>query len=232
MLNLVAASAFFVLIHLLISGTRVRDGLIARIGQGPYMGLFVVLSWIGLIWLGFAFSQARGSPANEPYWTVGEASRHIQMAIQLLAVLLIVVGLSTRNPTSVRQEGAIERPDVVKGILRVTRHPFLWGVALWALGPLVVNGDRASLILFGSLLILAVSGTASIDAKRKHALGPAWDSFAAQTSNIPFAAIVAGRQRLILSEIGVWRILAAVAVYLALVLGHPFYTGVPALAAA
>lgn len=230
MLNLVAASAFFVLIHLLISGTRVRDGLIARIGQGPYMGLFVVLSIAGLVWLGFAFGEARASPANAPYWAVGDASRHIQMALQLVAVLLIVIGLSTPNPTSVRQESAIERP--VRGILRVTRHPFLWGVALWALGHLVVNGDRASLILFGSLLVLAVTGTASIDAKRKRALGEAWDGFAAQTSNVPFAAIVAGRQRLMLGEIGVWRILAAVAVYLALILAHPWITGVPAMAPA
>lgn len=230
MLNLVAASAFFVLIHLLISGTRVRDGLIARIGQGPYMGLFVVLSIAGLVWLGFAFGEARASPANAPYWSVGDASRHIQMALQLVAVLLIVIGLSTPNPTSVRQESAIERP--VRGILRVTRHPFLWGVALWALGHLVVNGDRASLILFGSLLVLAVTGTASIDAKRKRALGEAWDGFAAQTSNVPFAAIVAGRQRLMLGEIGVWRILAAVAVYLALILAHPWITGVPAMAPA
>lgn len=230
MLNLVAASAFFVLIHLLISGTRVRDGLIARIGQGPYMGLFVVLSIAGLVWLGFAFGEARASPANAPYWSVGDASRHVQMALQLVAVLLIVIGLSTPNPTSVRQESAIERP--VRGLLRVTRHPFLWGVALWALGHLVVNGDRASLILFGSLLLLAVAGTASIDAKRKRALGEAWDGFAAQTSNVPFAAIVAGRQRLMLGEIGVWRILAAVAVYLALILAHPWITGVPAMAPA
>lgn len=232
MLNLVAASAFFVLIHLLISGTRVRDGLIARIGQGPYMGLFVVLSFAGLFWLGWAFGQARGSSANEVYWTVGSASRHIQMLLQLLAVVLIVIGLTTPNPTSVRQEKTIERPDVVKGILRVTRHPFLWGVAIWALGHLVVNGDRASLILFGSLLVLALSGTSSIDAKRKRALGEAWDGFAAQTSNVPFAAIVAGRQQLMLGEIGVWRILAAIAVYLALVLGHPWIAGVPALAPA
>lgn len=230
MLNLIAASAYFVLIHLLVSGTRVRDRLIACIGLGPYTGLFVVLSVVGLVWLALAFGQARGSPDNEPYWSVGPASRNIQMLIQLLAVTLIVIGLSTRNPTSVRQEGVIERPDAVQGILRVTRHPFLWGVALWALGHLVVNGDRASFILFGSLLILAVSGTASIDAKRKRSLGPAWDNFAAQTSNVPFAAIVEGRQRLIWSEIGAWRILAAVAIYLALVLGHPHFTGVPALA--
>ncbi len=174
MLNLIAASAFFVLIHLFISGTRARDALTGRIGQGPDMGLFSLASLAGLVWLGFAFAQARTSPENAAYWSVGDASRTVQMVLQFVAVLFIVVGLSTRNPTSVRQEGALERPDVVRGVLRITRHPFLWGVALWGLGHLVVNGDRASLILFGSLTILAVTGTASIDAKRKRALGPAW----------------------------------------------------------
>ncbi|HEY9216530.1 MAG TPA: NnrU family protein [Phenylobacterium sp.] len=229
MLNLIAASAFFVAIHLFISGTRLRDGLIARIGQGPYTGLFVLLSFVGLGWLGMAFGDARGSPANEAYWSVGEASRGIQLIIQFLSVMLIVIGLTTPNPGSVRQEGALQRPDVVSGVLRITRHPFLWGVALWALGHLVVNGDRASLILFGSLLILAVTGTASIDAKRQRALGDTWAGFAAQTSNIPFAAILAGRQKLSIGEIGWWRIAVAIGVYAALLFGHPYFAGVRAL---
>jgi len=48
----------------------------------------------------------------------------------------------------------------------ITRHPFLWGIALWALVHLIINGDLASLILFGSLLLLAVGGTLAIDARR------------------------------------------------------------------
>lgn len=229
MLNLIAASAFFVLIHLLVSGTQLRDTLTARVGVGPYMGLFSLTSLAGLIWLGWAFVQARGAPENAAYWNVGQASLQVQLVIQFLAVLLIVLGLATRNPTSVRQETVLDRPDAVQGVLRITRHPFLWGVALWGLGHLVVNGERASLILFGSLTILAVTGTASIDAKRKRALGPAWDAFAAQTSNVPFGAILAGRQRLSLREIGLVRLLIAIAVYAALLFGHPYIAGMSAL---
>ena len=188
--NLIAAAAFFVLIHLLISGTRLRDVLVLRIGAGPYLGLFVVLSWIGLIWLGWGFATARSEPANEVLWGFAEGARYAQLAIQLLAVLLIVPGLTTPNPTSVRQEGSLSRPDVVKGMLRITRHPFLWGMAVWAAGHLLVNGDIASLILFGSLLVLALFGTASIDAKRRRALGTTYDAFVAQTSNVPFLAIL------------------------------------------
>lgn len=229
MTNLIAAALFFLAIHLAISGTRVRDGLIARIGQGPYLGLFVLLSWIGIIWLGWAFAVGRTQPWNTVYWTVGEPSRGVQLLLQLVAFLLIVPGLATPNPTSVRQEGALERPDVVRGMLRITRHPFLWGVAVWALGHLVVNGERASLILFGTMLALALFGTTSIDAKRRRALGPAWDAFAAQTSNVPFAAILAGRQQLRLGEIGLWRLLAGIAVWAVLAWAHPLLFGVRAL---
>jgi uncharacterized membrane protein len=229
MTSLIAAAAFFVLIHLLVSGTRVRDALTGRIGQGPYMGLFSLASIGGLVWLGVAFAQARGEAWNTAYWGLSPATRHVQIVLQLLAMLLIVPGLTTPNPTSVRQEGALDRADVVKGMLRITRHPFLWGVAVWAFGHLLVNGERASLVLFGALLLLALFGTASIDAKRRRALGPKWDAFAAQTSNVPFAAIVAGRQRLSLGEIGWWRIALAVVVWAVLLFVHPWLFGVRAL---
>lgn len=229
MTNLIAAAVFFVLLHLLVSGTRARDALVLRLGAGPYMGLFSLASLAGLIWLGFAFGDARVSPANDVLWGPSAATRHLQLAIQLIALLLIVVGLTTPNPTSVRQEGALDRPDVVRGILRVTRHPFLWGVAIWALGHLLVNGEAASLILFGSMLALALFGTASIDAKRKRVLGLKWDPFAVQTSNVPFLAIAQGRQPLSLGEIGWWRIVLGVVIWAALAWGHPYIAGVAAL---
>jgi uncharacterized membrane protein len=225
MLNLIAAAAFFVLLHLLVSGTRLRDTLVLRLGPGPYMGLFSLASLAGIVWLGFAFAQTRGAPGNEVVWGMGPAAHGVQFLLQLIATLFIVIGLTTPNPTSVRQEGALDRPEVVRGVLRVTRHPFLWGVAVWALGHLLVNGDAASIVLFGSMLALALFGTASIDAKRKRALGAKWDVFAAQTSNVPFLAIAQGRQRLSLAELGWWRILLAVAVWAALIWGHPYLFG-------
>lgn len=229
MISLLAAAAFFVLLHLLVSGTRVRGALTGVVGEGPYMGLFSLASVAGLTWLGFAFAGARTAAWNISYWDVTPLTRHIQFALMLLSMLLIVPGLTTPNPTSVRQEGALDRPDVIKGMLRISRHPFLWGVAIWAAGHLLVNGDRAGIVLFGSMLVLAVLGTHSIDAKRQRALGGTWDAFAAQTSNIPFAAILAGRQSLKLGEIGWWRIALAVGIYAALLFGHPYAFGVRAL---
>jgi uncharacterized membrane protein len=223
---LIAAAAGFVLLHLLVSGTRVRDALTGAIGQGPYMGLFSLASLGLIVWLGFAFGAARTDPMNVTYWAATPATKMAQMALMLLAFLLAVPGLATPNPTSVRQEAALDKPDAVKGMLRITRHPFLWGVAIWAAGHLLVNGRAADFVLFGSMLILAVFGTMSIDAKRERALGDKWDAFAAQTANIPFAAIVSGRQSLKLGEIGWWRIALAVAIWAAVMWVHPYAFGV------
>ncbi|MFA7264500.1 MAG: NnrU family protein [Caulobacter sp.] len=227
MTGLIAAAAFFVLLHLLVSGTTLRGALVRSIGEGAYMGLFSLASIGGLVWLGWSYAQVKGT--GTVYWDLGPGARHGAVALMLLALLLAVPGLLTPNPTSVKQEGALDKPDAVKGMLRITRHPFLWGVAIWALAHLLANGDLPAVILFGSLLALAVLGTASIDAKRKKALGPKWDAFAAQTSGAPFAAILSGKQKLALGEIGWWRLLLAVVVWAALLWGHPFLFGVSPL---
>ncbi|MGE5502490.1 MAG: NnrU family protein [Ignavibacteriales bacterium] len=228
MAQLIAAAVVFVLLHLLVSGTRLRTALVSGIGEGPYMGLFSLASVAAIVWLAMAYSHAKG--AGGVYWDLGRGARDAQLLIQLFAFLLIVPGLFTRNPTSVKQEAALDRPDAVSGMLRITRHPFLWGVAIWAAGHLLVNGDAPSIWLFGSLLALAIFGTFSIDAKRRRALGDKWDAFAAQTSNVPFGAVVSGRQRLSLGEIGWWRILLAVAIYAALLFAHPYLFAVNPLA--
>lgn len=229
--NLIAATVFFLAIHFFVSGTRLRNAITARIGEGPYMGLFVLASFAGIGWLVFGYGQARASPDNLVFWSVGEPMLWVQIGLMLVAMSFIVIGIATPNPTAVRGEGKIEDEDVVRGMLRVTRHPFLWGVAIWSLGHLLVNGDLASLILFASMFALALFGTSSIDAKRKRALGDKWDGFAARTSNVPFAAIASGRQQLRLGEIGWWRIGLGVLVWAALLVLHPYAFGVPALPA-
>jgi uncharacterized membrane protein len=220
MTNLIAAAVVFLLLHLLVSGTRVRDTIIAVIGEGTYMGLFSLASVAGLIWIAVAFSVARGGVGDTVYWLSSSATRITQLFIQFVAVLFIVPGLMTRNPTSVGQGRASEDQDVIQGMLRVTRHPFLWGVAIWGAGHLLVDGDVASLIFFGTFVVLSVSGTVSIDGKRQRTFGATWQEFTQKTSNIPFAAIASGRQTLSIIEIGYLRLGAAVVAYLFLLGAH------------
>jgi uncharacterized membrane protein len=234
--NLTAAALYFLLIHVLVSGTGLRDAITNRVGQGPYMGLFSAASIIGLIWVGWAYVLVRHDPENTVFWGVTPETRWVQIGLQLIAFFFIVAGQMTPSATGVRAvmpngPGAalLQKQDLVSGTLRITRHPFLWGAAIWASGHIIVNGDIASLILFGSLLILALIGPALIDAKRLRKMGESYRAFMAQTSNVPFAAIIAGRQKLSFGEIGWRRAIVAVVVWAALLFVHPFLFGVSAL---
>jgi uncharacterized membrane protein len=212
MLSLIAASAFFLLIHFGVSGTRLRDRLVTLMREGPYRGAFALASLVGLVWMSRAYARA---PAIE-LWAPQPDIRPLAMMLVFVAFLFVIIGLATPSPTRVGMESKLAQgADLARGMVRITRHPFLWGVALWAFVHLVANGDLASMIFFGSLLVLALGGTASIDAKRRRSFGDDWQRFARATSNIPFAAIASGRNRLgpALREIGLLRPGIAIATY-------------------
>lgn len=223
--NLIAAAATFAALHLLVAGTKLRDRIVAAIGEQRYLGLFSLSSLTAIAWLAWAYSHAFSSSANAGYWTTPGWLKWSCGGAVLIAMLAIMIGLTTPNPTAVQQEKLLETGDPVRGVLRITRHPFLWGIALWSAAHITANGDRASLVLFSTFLIVSVAGTWSIDHKRRRRYGASWDVFARKTSNIPFAAILAGRNELRIGEIGAWRIAIALAVYVGVVLAHPWLFG-------
>jgi uncharacterized membrane protein len=225
MTNLIAAAVFFLGIHFGVSGTKLRDRLVGMVGDKPFRGLFALTSIVGLVWMANAYAKA----PHVPLWGQLIVLKPIALPLVLIAFAFVVIGISTPSPTTAGMESQLTRDVQVRGMTRITRHPFLWGTALWALVHFVINGDAASSILFGSLLLLAVGGTASIDAKRRRNFGERWESFARQTSNVPFAAIVAGRNRLgpALREIGIVRPLVAIAVFAAVFALHGRLFGAP-----
>ncbi|HEY4123563.1 MAG TPA: NnrU family protein [Rhizomicrobium sp.] len=223
---LFAAAAVFLAIHFLVSGTRVRDAIVSVIGEGPYMGLFSLASLAAIFWLVISYNDAQAGSDNARLYDLGVGVKHLAMPVVLLAFLIGVPGLFTPNPTSIRQEGVATKPDAVKGIVAVTRHPFLWGVVLWSAMHLALNGDQASVVLFGTFFVLALLGPLSIDAKRKRKMGAAWDGFAARTSNVPFAAVLSGRAKLKWGEILDWRMAVAVLLFVVVLFGHASVIGV------
>ena len=220
MVSLFLAALLFAAIHLGWSGTALRDRSVAALGLRGHMIAFSVASVASIVWLISAYKAA-------PYvatWGQLEWWKPFAIALMLPAFLLVVVGLTTPNPTAVAGEALVERPPA--GILRVTRHPFLVGVAAWSAIHLIGNGDLASLLLFASLLVVAAAGTVSIDAKRRRALGASWDGFAARTSIVPFAAIVAGRNHFVAREFGWARPAGGVLAYALMLGGHVHLVGV------
>jgi uncharacterized membrane protein len=209
-----------------------RRGLLAvlavgAIGEGPYRGLFSLLSIGGLAALIWTFGQAQVSADNTLLWQTPSWGRHVAHTLVGLGFVLAVTGMLTPGPTQVGFEGSIAKPEPAQGIHRITRHPFLWGVALWGLGHLAANAEVASVALFGGLAAMALLGTRSIDRKTCARSPEHWERFAATTSNVPFAALLQKRNRLALNEIW-WKVLAAIAAYAAVAYYHASFFGVPA----
>jgi uncharacterized membrane protein len=217
MAMLIVASAFFLVLHLLVAGTRLRDVFVSAAGERGYLGAFSIASLAGVVWLAFSYNLA-GLAGSPLLWDLGPGVKHLGLVVMAVAFFFVVSGLLTPNPTSVGMEDAATRDAT--GILRITRHPFLWGVALWAAFHLLANGDAASVVFFGTFLILAVAGTFSIDAKRARKMTKGWIEFAGRTSNAPFAAILAGRNSLKLGELVTYRQAVAIVVFLAMLFVH------------
>ncbi|HEY6241988.1 MAG TPA: NnrU family protein [Burkholderiales bacterium] len=216
---LALAAAVFLATHF-VSSTPLRSGLVGMLGDNAYLGLYTLVSLATIGWMIWAYARA----PYERLW-VGDEFKVWAVVLMPVALVLIICGASGKNPSAVRQESALRSLGEPRGILRVTRHPIMWGIALWAAVHAIVRGDTASLVFFGSLLLLAVLGTVLIDARKNRTVGVDWQQFAAVTSNIPFAAIVQGRNRFRFDEIGWWRVLAGLALYLLLMFLHPLLFG-------
>ncbi len=228
MVGLALSVVFFVGIHLGLAGTSLRGRLIGTIGEAAYKILFSLLSVAGLVAAGWFFDPYAGE--NPVLWEAGAVTRWIAVVVMLPAFILLVCAYSTRNPTGIGMESAADAgASAARGIVRVTRHPLMWAIMLWALVHLLNNGDAASLILFGGMLLVALAGAPQIDRRRAQAKGAAWNSFAAVTSNLPFAAILAGRNNFSLREIGWWRIGLGVLLWAGMLHAHGKVFGVPAL---
>jgi uncharacterized membrane protein len=136
---LILGLVLFIGVHLLPSFVSLRRAAVDRLGPGAYKGLFSLLSLTGLVLMVIGKYLADFQPLwQPPAWGRNAA---------LVLLLPVFVLLAAANMPS--------------NIKRYTRHPMLWGVTLWSVGHLLSNGDRASLLLFGSLGVYALFGMLS-----------------------------------------------------------------------
>jgi uncharacterized membrane protein len=227
--HLAVAAAFWILLHLGLAASPLRARVVAALGQRTYLGLFSALSAIGLIALIWTYRNAMLPDAFVLLRPVTPWMLWIPAPVMPFALILLVGSLTTPNPTS-GQGGQLPRgAEPATGIMRVTRHPMLWSYVLWSLAHLVANGDAASLMLFGSVFVVAVNGMHSIDRKRARTDAAGWVHYTAATSILPFGAIAAGRNRFVFAEYGWGRLGLALGLWILLVLLHPLLLGVPAL---
>jgi uncharacterized membrane protein len=104
-------------------------------------------------------------------------------------------------------------------VLAITRHPMMWGFALWAISHWLAIGTAKSLVFDGAILILALVVAALQDRKKAGMMGETWHEWTAQTAFWPFArglaspgavALVGGTLLFLVAtwlhpfEVGVW----------------------------
>ncbi len=218
----------FVLMHVGIAATGARAALVRAIGEGPYRALFSLASFVLLAWMIYGFGAMRDDPfdpLNQELWLPPDWLRWPAYTLIVLGLMLAFAGLFTPGPTLAGYEKrGLAAAEPARGVLRITRHPFLWGVALWAAGHLLVNGERFAVMLFGALGLMVIFGARSIDRKGRARDPEAWERFEAVTSNVPFVAIARGRNTLRLGEIG-WRLIVALALVALVAWAHPILFG-------
>jgi uncharacterized membrane protein len=219
----IAALAWF-LLHAAVAGSGLRGVLVRRFGDKAYRGGFSLASVASLWWL---VAEYRGAPFR-PLALVPWPLSFVPLIVVPVAFVFLVGAFTVPSPTAVGGEKHLTDAEPARGLLRVTRHPFLWSVVLWSVAHLLANFDVGSLLLFGSLGVTALRGSFDIDRKRRGSNPIEFGRFEQMTSNLPFAALLAGRNHLVLREVWLPLVLG-----LALTLGtiavHPYFFGASAV---
>jgi uncharacterized membrane protein len=203
--------------HVVLSSATVRPRLVARLGMQAFQGLYslaMIALFVPLVWV-----FAENKHAGPLVWTtIGPpaVARALAWTLNVSAFALLVCALvpTSAAPSSI---GAADRRPRAHGILRITRHPLLAGFACWGIAHLLVNGHLGDIVFFGGFPVWVWIGARHQDARLARDR-PGYVEFARETSLVPFAAIVAGKQRLVADEMP-WASLAT-GVVAALALRH------------
>ncbi|MDX0162938.1 NnrU family protein [Sinorhizobium meliloti] len=114
-----------------------RAGIIDSRGKGTWMGLYTIVSLVGLCLIIYGFSQARGETGMlyDPPTFLG----HIALLLMLVAFIVLAAGFLPAGRIAV-----------------ALKHPQVLSIKIWALAHLLANGETSSVLLFGSFLAWAV----------------------------------------------------------------------------
>lgn len=202
--QLAVAMALFLGTHFALSHP-LRAPLVARLGERGFLGVYSLVAFVTLGWAGHSFAR---NAYGTPLWRVGEGLWGVTMLLTLFAAVLLV-GSFVRNP-ALPQSRPTDAPP--RGVFRITRHPMMWGIALWALGHVLVSPRLPVITLMTGLAILALGGAAAQDAKKRQIV-PGWPAWMARTSFVPFGRGIASP--------GVGALLGGLALWLFATFAHP-----------
>lgn len=119
-----------------------RDAQVSRWGEGPWKGLYSIVSAVGFGLLLWGYGSARTS--TPLLYAPPTGLRHLALLVMLpVFPLLFAAYLRGR-------------------IQRAVRDPMLIGVILWSTAHLLANGSLADAVLFGSFFVWSVLDLVSV----------------------------------------------------------------------
>lgn len=220
LLELLVASTSFVSIHMAMSSSSIRTPLLAFMGQKKFRLLYFLISGVLFTWMITAYLHAPSIVLFEP----NTSMKHVSFSIMGFACFFVVLGYTTSNPMSVgKKEEELTR--VPFGILKITRHPIMWGMALFAFCHVLASGTAAALIFFGSIATLAIAGARHIDMNKQEDENGNWNTYLKLTSNVPLGAIINGRLRVERGEYKWWQICLTAGLYASFLMSHRVLIG-------
>jgi uncharacterized membrane protein len=221
-LELPVAAICFLAPHVVPSIPGLRPWLIGKLGAVGYFSAYIALSTITFVWLILAGLRA-------PYtglWGLSPWQVYITLVLVALACMLLVAGLLTPNPLSLSVRAAGD--DIPRGaVLVAARHPLLWAFGLWAMSHVLVNGDVASVLLFGILAIFALGYMPLMDRRVQKARGmDEWRRLSVGSSNILFAEYFRKNSRPRVDRVLILSVISGFALFFLLLYLHAPIIGV------
>ncbi len=177
--QLIAANVAFVGSHFAMSHP-LRAPMVGALGERGFQLVYIVVSIATLYWVSTAFKAA---PAADLPGS-GQAGWIIATFLTLPAMILFAGSLfgNPALPTPMADQQARAKPS---GVFKVTRHPMMWGFALWAVSHITLWWSWRTTITALAIAILALVGAHLQDRKKERLMGEAWEQWEAKTSYWP-----------------------------------------------
>ena len=178
-ITLIAANIAFVGTHFAMSHP-LRAPMVKALGAGGFQGAYTVVSFATLAWVYFAFTAA--PPADLP--GSGDAG-WIAATIITLPAMILLAGSLVGNPALPTPMAEAQARAEPKGVMRVTRHPMMWGIGLWAASHIILFWSIRTMVTALAMGILALVGAKFQDAKKEVLMGESWAEWERKTSYWP-----------------------------------------------
>lgn len=180
MVELIAACVAFVGTHFLLSHP-LRSPVVHRLGERGFLGVYSLVAFATLGWMVSTYLRLS---EQAPLWPVEDALWAVGTAIMWLGSVLFVGSLFGNPAMPEAKTTGVPTP---RGVFAITRHPMMWGFALWALTHILVYPEPAQILLAAAIAFLALVG-AHLQDRKKAALQPDfWPEWERRTSYLPFA---------------------------------------------